>query len=225
MFRRKGKEQVPVTQNENRDLRLRGQGTLGGYGQGAQGGYGSSPFALMRQMMEDMDRLFTPFAGGSILGPSLYETLPTRSAEALGPLGQAGWSPQIEMFEKDGNLVVRADLPGLDRNDIRVNVDDDVLTISGERRGEHEEKREGYFHSERAYGTFQRAIQLPRGADASSCDASFDNGVLEIKMKMPKSSARTVQIRGGSQATSKQPAQGQATPPMQPVQNGPAATR
>lgn len=222
MFRRREKEQVPVTRNDNRGVQVRGQQGLGGYGQG-RGGYGSSPFSLMRQLMEDFDQLFTPFAGSSI-GPSLFETFPTRSTETLGPLAQAGWSPQVEMFEKDGNLVVRADLPGLDRNDIKVDVDDGVLTIAGERKGEHEEKREGYFHTERAYGTFQRSIALPRGVDASSCDATFENGVLEIKLTLPKSNARTVQIRGGTQAAPKQP-QTQPTSQPQPVQNGPAATR
>jgi HSP20 family protein len=139
--------------------------------------------------MDDIDQVF----GG-------------RGDESRALAGNA-WAPQVEVFEKNGNFVVRADLPGLDRKDIKVNVDDGALTIEGERRTEHEEKREGFFHSERSYGSFTRRIPLPRGVDASACDARFENGVLEITLKMPKQpSARTVEIKSGSPPASASPA-------------------
>jgi HSP20 family protein len=142
-----------------------------------------TPFSFMRRMMDDIDRVF---GGYGSIGEGLTLT-------------QNAWSPQVEVFEKNGNLVVRADLPGLDRKDIKVNVDDGALTIEGERRTEHEEKREGFFHSERSYGSFTRRIPLPRGVDASGCDARFDNGVLEVTLKMPKQqSARSVEVKSGS---------------------------
>lgn len=179
-------------------------------GLGAQRGYGArhaTPFSLMSRMMEDMDRLFG-FGGGWGAG--------------FGPLARADWTPQVEVFERNGNLVVRADLPGLDRNDVKVNVEDDAITIQGERRAEHEEKREGYFHSERSYGSFQRRVPLPRGADASSCDATFDNGVLEVTVKLPKSTTRNVQIRGAQQqAAASSPAT--TAPTQAQPQNGPQA--
>jgi HSP20 family protein len=142
------------------------------------------------------------------------------------------------VFERGGSLVVRADLPGLDRNDVRVRVDDDSITIEGERRAEHEEKREGYYHSERSYGSFARTVPLPRGADRSTCEAVFENGVLEVTMKLPQATTRHVQIRGGTTqaqpltqaSTSPEPAttggttQSQAAPQRQ-VQNGPPSVR
>ena len=134
---------------------------------------------LARRVMDDIDQLFG------------FDT------SGLTPFGRNTFSPEIEMFEKNGNLVVRADLPGLDRKDVEVNVDEGALVIQGERRTEHEDKREGYFHSERSYGSFQRRIPLPRGADASSCEAKFDNGVLEITMRVPQQSTqRNVEIKG-----------------------------
>ena len=120
-----------------------------------------SPFAMMRRMMEDMDSWF-----------GTGRTSSTR-----------GFTPALEVCEKDGKLLVRADLPGLKREDVRVHVDEDGLCIEGERKTEHEETRGGYFHSERSYGSFQRRIPLPRGADVSTCDASFDDGVLEVKSR------------------------------------------
>jgi HSP20 family protein len=183
-----------------------------------------TPFSFMRRMMDDIDQLFG---------------FDTSSEFGLTPLANTGWAPQVEVFEKDGNLVVRADLPGLDRNDVKVNVDDGALTIEGERKTEHEEKREGYFHSERSYGSFARRVPLPRGVDASACDATFENGVLEVTLKLPKQTSRNVQIRGGTQGAGaqgaqQQPRQGEQGQQAQqspqqtqraPTQNGPGQQR
>lgn len=171
-----------------RGMERRGQqsGTLA-----RSGGYGGSPFSMMRRMMEDMDRLFEDFGFGGM-------------ARALSPFGFGGgggameaFNPDVEVFEREGKLVVRADLPGLKREDIRVHVDEDGLLLEGERKSEHEEKREGYYHSERSYGSFQRRIPLPRGVDPQACDASFENGVLEVKVDLPKENRRRIEVRGG----------------------------
>lgn len=151
-----------------------------GYGSGAL-----SPFSMMRRMAEDMDRLFDNFG----LGRG-FVSAPTYSLNE--------WAPQVEAFRKNDKLVVRADLPGLNKDDVKVEVDNGVLTISGERRDEHEEERDDYYRSERSYGQFYRAIPLPEGIDDSKCDASFKDGVLEVTFPAPKPEDRKpkrIQVR------------------------------
>jgi HSP20 family protein len=82
-------------------------------------------------------------------------------------------------------LIVRAELPGLNKDDVHVDINDDVLTIQGERKQEHEEEREGVYRTERQYGSFYRAIPLPEGTIADSAKATFKNGVLEITLQAP----------------------------------------
>lgn len=188
--------------SEQRGLAQGGLGRrgLGGYGYGST----SSPFGLMRRLMEDMDRMFAPFgsfAGGGLMRPGLGGGM------GLGGIGEGMslWQPQIDLFEKDGNIVVRADLPGVQKDQVQLRLEDDILYVSGERKDERKEEREGYFHSERSYGSFQRAIQLPTGVDPDQVQASFDNGVLEVKVPMPVQAARGRQIaigegKGGAQA-------------------------
>jgi HSP20 family protein len=95
------------------------------------------------------------------------------------------WSPQIETFQRGNEFVVRADLPGLKKDDVKIDVTDDSLTIEGERREEYEEDREGYYRTERSYGSFCRVVPLPDGAITDSAKANFNNGVLEIVMQAP----------------------------------------
>lgn len=149
---------------------------------------GGSPFAFMRRFPEEMDRLFEDFGfGRGGLVPSLGRGF-----------DQALWSPQVEMFEREGRLVVRADLPGMKKDDVNVEITDDAVIIRGERRDESEENREGYYHSERSYGSFYRSIPLPEGVNADQADATFRNGVLEITMQAParrESRSRRLDIR------------------------------
>jgi len=181
------------TEQERGIQRREGQGSALERGGGRPFG-GSSPFGMMRRMMEDMDRLFDELTFGRGSHPA-----------ALAPfgggrlLGESGFMPAIEVFERDGKLVVRADLPGIKKDEVRVNVDENGLVIEGERQRESEEEREGYFHSERSYGSFQRRIALPRGVDLSTCDATFDDGVLEVKLALPKESGRrSIEVRSGA---------------------------
>ena len=87
--------------------------------------------------------------------------------------------------------MIRADLPGLSKDEVNVEINEDAITISGERRNENEEKREGYYRSERSYGSFYRQIPLPEGVNADDANATFHNGVLEITMKAPQPQSRS----------------------------------
>lgn len=156
-----------------------------------------SPFSFMRRFSEEMDRLFEDFGfGRGWLAPSFERDF---FPAGFGDFGQTAWSPQVEVFEREGQLVVRADLPGLTKDDVKVEVADGAINISGERRSEHEEKREGFYRSERSYGSFYRQIPLPEGVNADDAQATFNNGVLEISMQAPQreSRSRRLEIKDG----------------------------
>lgn len=111
------------------------------------------------------------------------------------------WSPQVETFQRGDELVIRADLPGLKKDEVDVEVTDDAVVISGERRQESVEDREGFYRSERSYGSFCRAIPLPEGAIGDNAKANFKDGVLEITMPAPSREAmrgRRIEIGEGS---------------------------
>jgi HSP20 family protein len=151
-----------------------------------------SPFSLMQRLADDMDQLFSEFGFGRGLSVSPWSA-PRVSSGLFGrgsALEPAVWSPQVETFRRGDKFIVRADLPGLKKDDVKVEVEDDVLTISGERTDEHEENRDGFYRSERSYGQFYRAIPLPEAVDPDQCDASFKDGVLEVSFRAPKESER-----------------------------------
>ena len=165
---------------------------------------GSSPFSLMRRMSEDMDRLFEQFGFGRTgfgLSPAfggLTDTNRWPSSFAPWTTDQGLWSPQVETFRRGDKLVVRADLPAVKKEDLHVEVENDVLTVSGERREEREENEDGFYRSERSYGHFRRSIPLPEGVNADQVEASFKDGVLEVTLPAPKQvqrQARRIQIR------------------------------
>lgn len=146
---------------------------------------GTSPFSFVRRFAEEMERLFDDFNGNRF--PSLFEReiFPFRKE-----FENVAWAPQIEVLQHNGDLTVRADLPGLTKDDVKVELTDEALSISGERKEEKEEKREGFYRSERSYGTFYRQIPLPPGVDADKATATFNNGVLEVTIQVPKSESR-----------------------------------
>ena len=167
------------------------------------------PFAFMRRFSEEMDRLFADFGfGRDWLTTSFGRDLAPRG---FGDFNQTLWSPQVEMFERDGQLIVRADLPGLTKNDVKVEVTDNSINLSGERKSEREEKDEGYYRSERSYGSFYRSIPLPEGVNADDANATFKNGVLEIAMAAPqaKPRGRRLEVKEGQSETEQ--ARGKAT--------------
>jgi HSP20 family protein len=102
--------------------------------------------------------------------------------------GESGrhWAPAMDLMDAGDHLVLKADLPGLSEGDVRVEVRDNVLTVSGERKSEHEQKRNGYYRVERAFGNFSRSLTLPEGVDADKIEASFDKGVLEVRIPKPE---------------------------------------
>ena len=93
------------------------------------------------------------------------------------------WAPAVDVVNRDGDLVVRAEIPGVKPEEVDVTVHDRVLTISGERKIEHEEERGGYLVRERRYGSFRRSMQLPEGVDEGSIKARFENCVLEVTLQ------------------------------------------
>ncbi len=136
--------------------------------------FSMSPFQLMRRFSEDLDRAFS---GGR---------------EWIG--GRGLWAPAVEVRQEGTNMVVRADLPGLSKDDVKVEVTDEGLAISGERKHEQKEEREGYYHSEFSYGQFYRLIPLPEGANLDQSKANFNNGVLEVRVPVAQAEQRRKEI-------------------------------
>jgi len=132
------------------------------------------PFGLMHRLTEEMERRLENFG----VPRGFFPNVPKEVEEA-------SWIPDVEFFEKDGRLVVRTDLPGLNKEDIKIEVNDETLIVQGERKREKEEKGERFARSERSYGSFYRAIRLPEGVNPETAKATFKNGVLEVTLVVP----------------------------------------
>jgi HSP20 family protein len=96
------------------------------------------------------------------------------------------WVPPVDLVEAEAYFVLKADLPGLSEEDVSIEVQDGSLTISGERKAEHEERARGWYRIERAFGSFNRSLTLPDGVDADRIEASFSHGVLEVRIPKPE---------------------------------------
>lgn len=113
---------------------------------------------------------------------------------------QHGWTPSVDLVKKDDGLVLRADLPGIKPDEVKIEVEDDVLTVSGEHREETEEKKEHYMRRERRFGSFSRSMVLPKGVKAEDIDATCKDGVLEVTVPLPKAEEKqTVEIKPKSE--------------------------
>src|SRR3954453_3728463 len=130
------------------------------------------PLRELSTLQNEMNRLFN----------TVFET--PASAGGGAPLRR--WMPAMDLVETDDHFVLRADLPGLSQEDVKIELEDDVLTVSGERKAEHEEQKEGYHRVERAFGSFSRTLTLPQGVDPEAITASFDKGVLEVTIPKPE---------------------------------------
>lgn len=122
------------------------------------------PFTELSELRARFDRLFDEWLDGR----------------------ERGWTPAIDVVREDGHLVVRADLPGIKPEEVKIEVDDDILTVSGE----HEETKEGkdkqYVRRERRYGSFSRSMRLPAGVDVKEIGAKTHNGIIEVTIPLPK---------------------------------------
>ena len=142
------------------------------------------PAREMQSIQSEMNRLFNTF----------FEP----SAGGNGGAVMRRWTPAMDLVETDDHYVLRADLPGVSEGDVKIELEDNVLTISGERKSQHEETEEGYYRVERAHGSFSRTLTLPEGVDADRISANFDRGVLEVQIPKPEQhKPRKVQISLG----------------------------
>jgi HSP20 family protein len=128
------------------------------------------PARELQSLQQEMNRLF-----GSAFDPQDGSVSAARR-----------WIPAMDLVEEDGRYVLRADLPGLSDKDVSIELDNNVLTVSGQRKSEHDERKDGYYRIERASGSFSRSLTLPEGVDPKDIQAQFDNGVLEVVIPKPE---------------------------------------
>jgi HSP20 family protein len=131
------------------------------------------PVRELNTLQNEMNRLFNTFFDS-----------PAPAGNSLS--GQRRWVPAMDLTETPEAFVLHADLPGLAEGDVNIELEDNILTISGERKASHESRKEGYYRVERAWGAFSRSLTLPEGVDAESVKANFDQGVLEVKIPKPE---------------------------------------
>jgi HSP20 family protein len=128
----------------------------------------------------------------------LFNTLFDRSAEARS------WTPPMDLVEAEDHFLLRADLPGLKEEDVNIEVRDNTLRISGERKAEHEQRERGWYRLERQFGKFSRALTLPEGINADAIEARFDHGVLEVTIPKPEErKPRRIEIKAGANGNGK----------------------
>ena len=147
------------------------------------------PVRELDTLQGEMNRLFSTF----------FDTPTGRSGGGNGG-GARRWIPAMDLMETEEHFVLKADLPGMSESDVNIEVENNVLTVSGERKTEHEDKQQGYYRLERATGSFARSLTLPEGIDPDAVTAAFDNGVLEVRIPKPaQAKPRKVQIAVGGQ--------------------------
>jgi HSP20 family protein len=148
--------------------------------------------SLLRLMTSELDRLLDEPAWPSFRLPTFTRTL-----------ASTRWAPGIDVFEKDNRLVTKIDLPGMKKEDVKVEVTDGNLAIFGERKTEAEEKKEHFYRSEREYGSFYRSVPLPEGVKLEDVKATFADGVLEVSVPLPaqqEAKVRKVEIQEATKA-------------------------
>ena len=148
-----------------------------------------SPFRGFYDVQGEVDRLFNEMMGGTSRrrGPQEGQQL-------------AQWAPAMDVLTKDGNLVIRAELPGIKLEDVDITLQNGILTISSEHKADQEEERGGYHVRERRYGSFRRSMTLPEGTDESKVSARFEDGVLEVTVEGAaiEQAPKRIEIEGSS---------------------------
>ena len=148
-----------------------------------------SPFRGFYDAQSEVDRLFNEMLGGQ--GPRRRRGGSQQLAE---------WAPAMDVLTRDGDLVIRAELPGVKQEDVDITMQNGALTISGEHRVDQEEERGGYHVRERRYGSFRRSMTLPEGTDESKIRARFEDGVLEVTVEgaAVERAPKRIEIEGSS---------------------------
>jgi HSP20 family protein len=150
------------------------------------------PIGELNTIQNEMNRLFNTFFDQS-----------GTAGRGSGDTSRR-WIPAMDLVETGDHYVLRADLPGLSDEDVHIELQDNVLTISGERSTKHEAQQEGYYRLERAFGGFSRSLTLPEGVNPDAVQAHFDRGVLEVRIPKPEQKKpRQVQISVGSAPSDK----------------------
>ena len=163
----------------------------------ASSSWSADPFSQLRRLTDQMDRWFDQVAGRSF-----------GRSTGLGSSTDL-WAPQIETFLRNDQFVIRVDLPGMNKDDVTVEVAEDRVVIQGQREQSEEENREGFYRSERTYGRFYREVPLPEGALPETAQANYRDGVLEITATAPPqevSRPRRIEIGDAKPATTQQSA-------------------
>ncbi len=143
---------------------------------------------------------YDPLSEVNRMVDDMFGNLMRRPGGQQGAQQLAEWAPAIDVVTKDSDLVIRAELPGVKQEDVDITFENNVLTISGERKAEQEEERGGYHVRERRYGSFSRSLALPEGLDESKIHARYDNGVLEVTVEGAAAvqEPKRIQIEGSS---------------------------
>jgi len=140
------------------------------------------PFRELRSLQDEMNRLFM-----------------TSVPRGFGQedLASGGWSPSVDIYETESEIVLEAELPGMNREDFEVSIENNVITLKGERNFEKKDEGDNYHRVERAYGSFSRSFSLPRSVSADSTSADFKNGILRVALpKKEEAKARKIQVTG-----------------------------
>ena len=148
-----------------------------------------SPFRGFYDMQSEMNRMFDDMFGNLV-----------RSGTRMQGDQATRWAPSLDVLQEDGDIVVRAELPGVKQDDVDITFHNGVLTISGERKAEEQREGSGYYVRERRYGSFRRSMTLPEGTDESAISARFQDGVLEVRVQGAAAvqEPKRIQIEGGS---------------------------
>ncbi|MBI1804440.1 MAG: Hsp20/alpha crystallin family protein [Ignavibacteriae bacterium] len=130
-------------------------------------------------MQREIDRMFERFRGGTV----------DDSHASM-------WIPAVDVVEKESEFIVKAELPGVDRKDVKITVQNDILTISGEKRHEEEKNDRNYQRVERSYGSFQRSFTLPSTVANDRIEAAYDNGILTVSIpKVEEAKRREIEVK------------------------------
>ena len=147
------------------------------------------PFRDLRTLQEEVNRLFS--------------TNLTRGFGEEG-IGRGAWNPSVDIYENKDHIVLEAELPGMNREDFELSVENNVITLRGERQFEKKDDSDNYHRVERSYGSFTRSFTLPQTVSAEGATAEYSNGVLRVTLpKREETKARRIEIKGEGAGTSK----------------------